>query len=413
MPLHTQIIVDTLQAPTHLTQHPISGNLYITDQPGRIYRLSKDGNQVELWLDLTDRIIPLQGQHDESGLLSITFSKDGKELFLFSSRHPNLVPGEIEIFYPREVTQDEDLVEEYAGDLHVDVLTSFPVPNEEPHLDEEKYYFTILRYIRIHHGGKIAFGPEDKLYITVGDAGPQTDTYNHAQDLGQVFGKILRISPNFGSDLAQSNIGTYDIPVDNPFINMTDVIPEIYAYGFRNPWSLTLSSNGQFYIADVGYEEMEEVDILIKGGNYGWNIKEGTLLTSWSTGGERKELEMTNNVIDPIYEYPHRGSSYFVPNEAPFERKSSTTAIIGGYYITEGNKLPKGYYFADLIGPIMRINKSNGRWQLDGKWDLPDKDQYKIYGWGKDKAGFLYLLVINTLAPKGEQGEVIKILSIS
>lgn len=363
--METEIILDHLISPTHLTKHPQTGHLYIADQPGYIYR------DDELWLDLTNLVIPLQPSGDESGLLSLEFSPDGKYLYLFSSRRKETLPQDMAIYTPRGV----DVID------HVDVLSMIPVNGRRHHHqpDEERYYFGIARNTRVHHGGKLAFGADGYLYLSTGDGGPQKDPYSHAQDLSSPLGKILRlsISPE-----------EFNIPSDNPFLSSSS-FPLIYAYGFRNPWSLTLSPDGKnFFIGDVGYERREEVDILVKGGNYGWNIKEGIYFTPWSTSKEREKGKL---FIDPIFDYPHR-------IEGP-------SAIIGGYYV-DNKYYPEGYYFADFQGPLMRIKQVNGHdWQLMDTWNLPSPHR-QINAWGYDQ-DYLYLLT------KGSEGRVERIINLT
>jgi glucose/arabinose dehydrogenase len=122
-----------------------------------------------------------------------------------------------------------------------------------------------------HTGGGIEFGPDGFLYIGMGDTGPQTDPQGHGQDLRLQLGKMLRI------DVDHKDPGiAYAIPSDNPFRGRTDVRPEIWASGFREPWRFSFDSlTGDLWVGDVGQDRIEEVDIVRRGENYGWNVYEG------------------------------------------------------------------------------------------------------------------------------------------
>jgi putative heme-binding domain-containing protein len=124
----------------------------------------------------------------------------------------------------------------------------------------------------VHSGGGIEFGPDGFLYIGMGDSGPQGDPQGHGQDLNLLLGKMLRIDVDHCTgDKA------YGIPKDNPFLKQEGVQPEIWAYGFREPWRFTFDpKNGDLWLGDVGQDKVEEVDLVTCGQNYGWNVYEGT-----------------------------------------------------------------------------------------------------------------------------------------
>lgn len=122
-----------------------------------------------------------------------------------------------------------------------------------------------------HSGGCLQFGPDGFLYIVMGDTGPHNDPNGHAQNLSLLLGKLLRIDV----DRAESGLA-YAIPADNPFVGRAEARPEIWAYGFRNPWRFCFDRvTGDLWLADVGQDRVEEVDIVKRGENYGWNVYEG------------------------------------------------------------------------------------------------------------------------------------------
>ena len=118
-----------------------------------------------------------------------------------------------------------------------------------------------------HNGGQLAFGPEGLLYIGLGDGGGGDDTFGNGQNRNAVLGKILRVG-----------VDPFFVPSDNPFVGVANTRSEIWAYGFRNPWRFSFDrANGQLFAGDVGQGAREEVDIVTRGGNFGWNIMEGSI----------------------------------------------------------------------------------------------------------------------------------------
>ena len=165
-----------------------------------------------------------------------------------------------------------------------------------------------------HKGGQLAFGPDGYLYIGVGDGGSEGDPDSNGQNLSTLLGKILRIDVN-----TQSNGRNYGIPADNPFAgNTAGYREEIYAYGFRNPWRFSFdSATGALWVGDVGQDRVEEIDLVEKGKNYGWNTMEGTLCYNPPSGCNQTGLTLH------IWNYTH----------------DLGNAVIGGY-VYPGKALP-------------------------------------------------------------------------
>jgi glucose/arabinose dehydrogenase len=305
-----------------------SKRLFICDQVGKIWIISDEMQLTKAFLDLsptgTNELITLRSGYDERGLLSMAFHPGfanstspgyGKFYVFYSAPSPN-APGTVTNPVCCRSTVSEFQVSatdpNVADPTKERVVISWDKPG-----DSVNYYN--------HNGGQLAFGPEvgpngeRYLYITVGDGGSQHDNdYGHtgghspagipiasgnlgnAQDTTKLLGKILRIDP-LGNN---GPTGTYGIPVDNPFATTGGgVCPEIYSFGMRNPWRLSFDNdpvNGWRLIeGDVGQDNVEEINLIINGGNYGWRIKEGTLYhdsTAPSGGG---------TLIDPVAEYRH------------------------------------------------------------------------------------------------------------
>jgi len=176
-------------------------------------------------------------------------------------------------------------------------ISRFRVSAQDPNKADENSEKIVLQFDQPfpnHNGGSIAFGPDGFLYIGLGDGGSRNDPFDNAQKLSVLLGKILRI------DIDQRGAETaYVVPLDNPFIHMDGVRPEIWAYGFRNPWQLTFDSQtGDLWMADVGQDLQEEINLVEKGGNYGWRRREG----SYPFGNIPADLP----TIDPLWEYDHQ-----------------------------------------------------------------------------------------------------------
>jgi len=147
-----------------------------------------------------------------------------------------------------------------------------------------------------HHGGSIVFGPDGYLYLGMGDTGPQGDPQGHGQDLNVFWGKILRLDV----DRTEGDLA-YGIPKNNPFVARNDARPEIWAYGFREPWRFSFDSiTGDLWLGDVGQDRVEEISLVRAGENYGWNVFEGHRPFSdrYRRAGE--------NYIAPVFSYTHR-----------------------------------------------------------------------------------------------------------
>ncbi len=198
---------------------------------------------------------------------------------------------------------------------------------------EEKTFLTVAQPFENHNGGLVAFGPDGRLYIGFGDGGAGNDLLGNAQDLGSLLGKMLRVEAG--------PTGPYTIPPDNPFAKGGGR-PEIYAWGFRNPWRWSFDRmSGDLWVGDVGQDEWEEIDRVERGGNYGWVTKEGFHCNSINP-----VPCPSAGLIDPIVEYPHTGLG---------------ESVTGGY-VYHGTKIPElagQYVFADYIqGTVYTIDGS-------------------------------------------------------
>ncbi|MDA4123284.1 MAG: PQQ-dependent sugar dehydrogenase [Thaumarchaeota archaeon] len=217
-----------------------------------------------------------------------------------------------------------------------------------------------------HNGGMLAFGPDGDLYVGVGDGGSEGDPMGNGQNMSTLLGKVLRI--DVGNASAEA---PYSIPSDNPFVRVAGDRGEIWAYGLRNPWRFSFDPAGQLWVGDVGQDRFEEVDLVTKGGNYGWNIMEGFSCYSPPSGCDESGLKL------PVIAYPH---------------VQGDCAIIGGYVYT-GKGIPSldgAYVYGDYCTGNVWALEYNGT-QVTYHAELVVGTS-SMYSFGLDSSGNLYAL---------------------
>jgi len=259
-----------------------TNRLFVIEQPGviRVFENSIDAAASTVFLDISDRVL-FSG---EQGLLGLAF-------------HPNFRQNGY--FYINYVLDNppRTIIARYS------VMANNPNQADK---NSELVLFEISQPFSNHKGGQLAFGADGYLYVGLGDGGSGGDPFGNGQSRTTLLGKILRVdvdSPSFGRN--------YGIPPDNPFAgNALGYREEIYAYGFRNPWRFSFDpGTNRLWVADVGQNQREEIDIVEKGRNYGWNVMEGTICYSPSTGCNQTGLEL------PVWDYG----------------RDEGIAVIGGY----------------------------------------------------------------------------------
>lgn len=226
---------------TTLTPHP-DGGWVATERRGRVLWWPDDPSATATVL----ATVPVDSSDNEEGLLGFAFHPDyaeNNEVLLSYTTSPG---GDRRSVVTRVQTR---------GDKTLDLST-------------ESTIISVRQPAWNHNGGHIAFGPDDLLYIGLGDGGGGGDPYDNGQDPDTLLGALLRIDVDSGSP--------YAIPADNPFVGGGGAA-EIYAWGLRNPWKFSFDrATGDLWLADVGQNRLEEIDLIKKGGNYGWNSMEGT-----------------------------------------------------------------------------------------------------------------------------------------
>jgi glucose/arabinose dehydrogenase len=364
--LAVQQVTADLEGPTAVA-FPGNGVLWVLEQKGFI-RVIKDGKLAETpLLDLRRKMINVNNGYEERGLLGIAFHprfKTNRKFYLFYST-------------PSANNSDhKDVVAEYRLSADFKQVES---ASERIILSQEKPAGN-------HDGGCLQFGPDGYLYITFGDGGGQGDKHGeigNGQKMNTWLGKILRVDINTPTG--------YLVPKDNPFVGRQGVSPEIWAYGFRNPYRISFDkATGLLFAGDVGQDLWEEVDIVNKGANYGWRLFEGTHFYNPASGTDTKGITM------PITEYSHKEG----------------ISVIGGY-VYNGKLIPvlkSKYLFADWSRPVWYLQKSGTEWQR-GKVTLhnlpPDA---KITGFSEDPSGELYITTNNDTGLGSRKGAVFKVI---
>lgn len=364
--LKVQLVAENLNAPTDMT-FPGNGDVWITEQTGKI-RVVKNGKLSEApLLDLHNKLVKLNGGYEERGLLSIAL-------------HPKFKTNrKFYVFYSRPSTQKSN---------HTGVVAEYILSADSGRVEanSERIILTIEEPESNHNGGCIKFGPDGYLYISFGDGGGQGDkhgTAGNGQKLDTWLAKILRIDVN-------TSVG-YIVPKDNPFVGRNDANPEIWAYGFRNPYRFSFDrATGQMFAGDVGQDLWEEVDIVTRGANYGWRLMEGTHCYNPATGC------LIEGITLPITEYSHK----------------TGVSIIGGY-IYNGRQMPglkSKYVFADWIGKVFFLEKAGDKWRRGDITLQNIPPNLKITGFGEDPAGELYFSTNPDTGPGNTKGSIYKII---
>jgi quinoprotein glucose dehydrogenase len=255
-----------------------SNRVFVCTQQGVIWSFPNDQNvdedDVTTFLDIESRVV-YKDHENEEGLLGLAFHPRYRE------------NGQFFVYY---TTTDVP---------HVSVISRFGASDAEGRAadpDSEMELMRIPQPFWNHNGGTVDFGPDGYLYIGLGDGGSANDPLGNGQNPKTLLGSILRI------DVDRQDLGrNYAIPPDNPFAQAgATVRPEIWAYGFRNVWRLAFDrETNLLWAADVGQDIWEEIDIVQRGGNYGWNLREGKHRFGDAGSGPRADL------IDPIWEYHH------------------------------------------------------------------------------------------------------------
>lgn len=328
-----------------------SGRIIVATQQGVIHIVSKDRSEKasKVFLDMSKKVNYTDAQNEE-GFLGLAFHPDYKQT------------GEFFVYYSVK-----------GKPMHC-VLSRFRVSKDDPNRADPDFEEVLMEFAHPfwnHKGGTVAFGLDGMLYLAIGDGGAADDPFDNGQNLSTHLGKILRI--NVDKKDANKN---YSVPRDNPFVDTKGAKPEIWAYGFRNIWRMAFDKRtGALFAADVGQNLFEEINIVQKGGNFGWNFREG--LHPFG----KKSPPIDAQFIDPIWEYDHRiGKS-----------------ITGGM-VYRGKAIPSlfgSYLYADYVsGKIWALDYDQRAKTVKGNHAIASPLLTTIT-FGEDEEGEAYFAIVS------------------
>ncbi|MGI8978743.1 MAG: PQQ-dependent sugar dehydrogenase [Pirellulaceae bacterium] len=328
-----------------------TNRLFVVTQQGKINVFSNDQkvSEAKTFLDISDRVVYKEKENEE-GFLGLAFHPKFKE------------NGQFFVYYTSTVEPQLSVIARFrVNKNHPDQAD--PASEEELLRIKQPYWN--------HNGGSIVFGPDGFLYIGMGDGGAANDPHGNGQKMSTLLGKILRI------DVDHHEQGkAYAIPKDNPFVGKAakaGALPEIWASGLRNPWCISFDKkDGTLWCADVGQDIWEEIDIIVKGGNYGWNLREGFHKFGPMGSEPRKDL------IEPIWEYKHDVGK----------------SITGGE-VYHGKRVPEleGHYiYADYVsGKVWALQYDAKSGKTIANRSLQTESTMPYIAIGQDDSGEVYL----------------------
>jgi quinoprotein glucose dehydrogenase len=321
-PVLTQL---TDERPVWMSEAPDgTGRLFVVYQTGKILVVKKGsaGGDAKEFFNIEARDPKVD---NECGLLSIAF-------------HPGFATNHLFYVYYNQRSPAGQHTEPQNYPIRT-VISEFSVSTNDPDqadLKSERIILEVPQPFGNHKGGELAFGPDGYLYLGLGDGGNGGDPFGSGQSTSTLLAKMLRIDVSSPSTVGHGRNQRhlqYTIPSDNPFVNEPDINSgarkEIYAYGLRNPWRYSWDrATGALWCGDVGQDLWEEVDLIVKGGNYGWSVREGA--------HHFKPGPVGAQYIEPIMEYTHRPN---LQAEGLFPDHSIGLCIIGGY-VYRGKSFP-------------------------------------------------------------------------
>ena len=398
-----------LTSPVALIEPPDgSRRLFIVDQIGLIRVLQPDGQLLaEPFLDVRDRLVTLRPNFDERGLLGLAF-------------HPQYAEnGRFFVFYSAPLRDGAP-----AGWDCTSHISEFLVSSDPNRADpaSERILLQVDKPQFNHNAGTVVFGPDGNLYISLGDGGGANDVgLGHVEDWyadnaggnGQditdnLLGSILRIDVDGGAP--------YAVPPDNPFVDK-EGLDEIWAYGFRNPYRISFDGS-RLFAGDAGQVLWEEVSLVVKGGNYGWNVKEGThCFDAENPGVSPAECPSFAPggvpLRDPVIEYANARNPI-----------GGLGLVVVGGHVYRGGELPQlrgRYVFGDWSRSFRRPDgtllvsspRKSGLWHIQEiqVHSSPDgRLGHFILGFGQDSSGEVYVLTSDSVGPSGNTGKVYRLV---
>jgi glucose/arabinose dehydrogenase len=346
-----------------------TNRIFVGSEYGTIHILPNDpkANEMQTFLDIQDRV-QYDDRQNEEGFLGLAFHPKFKE------------NGEFFVYYTAKPTRDNP---------HLSVISRFRVSKDDPNRadpNSEEVIMTIKQPFWNHNGGTLVFGPDGYLYIGLGDGGLRDDPHGNGQKMNTLLGKILRI------DVDHKDPGlNYAIPKDNPFVSKPGARGEIWALGIRNVWRIAFDrKTGDLWAGEVGQDTWEEINLITRGGNYGWNLRESMHPFTPKNKPNQKGSPPRPDLIEPIWEYHHDVGK----------------SITGGH-VYRGKQVPElegAYLYADYVtGQIWALWYDREKKQVTANRAILEKG-LPVLSFGEDDHGEIYFLTqaggIYKFAPK-------------
>ncbi|MEM7023036.1 MAG: PQQ-dependent sugar dehydrogenase [Pseudomonadota bacterium] len=399
-------VASGLTAPMSMVQPAGDDRKFIAEQHGLVRILTPEGEILEEpFLDLREKITPQWPEFDEKGLLGLAFHPD------FANN------GKFYVAYSSPAQWRGDLAKHFWWS-HTNVVEEYQVSDDDPNVADHSSAREIsaIDWPQFNHNGHwIDFGPDGMLYISTGDGGYANDwgighnvLEGNGQDLLSPLGKILRI------DVDQTMGGEYGIPADNPFVGQeATVLPEIWAYGLRNPWrcSFDMGGDNALICGDVQQNSFEEITLIESGTNHGWRSMEATHCFDFENPNDHPAECSTEGLVMPIVEYD---------NCTAKPETCKGISVTGGYVYRGGNADWDGKYifgdwsksFAAPDGQLFVASPNGG-----GAWDMEhvtvgnmEGNLPYILAFAQDNDGEVYALTSVTTGPNGGLDKIYKIV---
>ena len=400
-------VVTGINSPLAMVQPPGDNRMFVIEQFGRVRIVENGQLKPNPFLDVRSKIVNLNHDFDERGLLGIAF-------------HPKFKDnGKFYVAYSAHLDFQSDLGQMLWYN-HSNVVEEYTVSSKDKNTADPSSARRImsLSWPQFNHNGHwIGFGPDGKLYVSTGDGGYANDwgighnvTIGNGQDLTINNGKILRIDVDTRSDGKP-----YGIPPDNPFVGKKDANPEIWAYGVRNPWrcSFDMGSNAaELYCGDVQQNSYEAIKVIGKGQNMGWRRVEGMMRCfDYAKPDDHPAACDKAGITPAILEYNNCTAK---PNGC------KGISVTGGYVYRGANAAWKGKYifgdwsksFGEMDGQIFIGTKgADGKWSMEVAevTNMPGKLPY-VLAFAQDSAGEVYVLTSITTGPNGSLDTIYKVV---
>ncbi|MDP3273741.1 MAG: PQQ-dependent sugar dehydrogenase [Deltaproteobacteria bacterium] len=320
---------------------------YLLEKIGRVRRMANNPTvtSASMVLDITARV---SATASEAGLLGIAFHPDFARNNQVYLEYTRTMGGRLETVVSRFVSRDAGMTLDGSS---------------------EQVVFTVAQPYDNHNGGTLAFGPDGMLYIGLGDGGSGGDPMGLSQNTNALLGKMLRIDVTSAPPMGQ----TYVVPPSNPFVGRAGYRPEIWAIGLRNPWKFSFdTATGDLWAGDVGQGALEEVDLIRRGGNYGWRTMEGTRCFNPASGCNMAGLAL------PVVTYP----------------RSDGVSITGGF-VYRGAAIPAlvgRYVYGDYVSRNVWAVRYDAMGRASAELLLPGAAVAGLSSFAQDQQGEVYLL---------------------